>query len=896
MFTQLAWADNLLIKWQDLQSQYNYSHPNLQLKEPQTTNRHFSVFHFTSEQHEQSSATRLKILSQLQNHPQVEWAIQDGKVEPQLIPSDEYYPQQQDWLNLISLPETWDLDTQCENVVIAVIDSGVDITHPDLQTNLWRHPLEIANDGIDNDGNGYVDDVHGWNTINENNNLGDRFGHGTHVAGTIGATTDNQQGVSGVCWSAQILAVKFLDSFGSGQMSNAAQAIDYVLNIQSQFPEYQFIINNSWTAPYNLAVEEAFKRATEAGMLIVNAAGNSGQNIANSPTYPAIWSRDNLSSLTVANHDSQAIPLDLNRKSNYDPQSITLAAPGTHILSTWPMDESVEDFPYEYKDGTSMATPVVSGIAALLWHKHPTLNASEIRAVLEQNSQPLDSLLGKVRAAGYVNSAATLNYFESDISSLGYLSWQAQQLLLKGVNLNLVDRLRLNNSEIEFERVDDSTLHITQPNSLRCGNFTAVQSDQSTANTLYFDWSPNTPTDLNLSHNFNGDYTLSWQSDANVDQIEVYTADAEGNFALAKTLDNQTQTATLTALDSQTRIKVRAVMQCWDQNEEPIVKLSPFSEELSTSQLTIPKWLTTALSTPVINQFYYQPLHATDADTFELSDSDENLPAPRCLPSGLEIQDDVLMGTVHEPQNCHFHLIARNVTSGIASKLKAQFEVIENDSTSTNQNLDVILIDSQNRSILRAQSTEPLTSISLAQLTPTLWQIHFTQEVSIEQNQLNITLLDANFKIESAQFSTTNAQATANSSSDIRVSDQQLTVTYANDQKISSENGMDQYLLSIEVASDNNTNSIANNSDDSRCFIASSVYQSHTAPQVEQLREIRDSVLKHYPAGEQLIAQYYQWSPPLVEWMKQHPTVAKIVRPILQWQLEVLIRIKHFFS
>ena len=219
--------------------------------------------------------------------------------------------------------EVWDVTTGSSDVVVAVIDSGVDINHPDLQNNIWVNTGEIADNLIDDDGNGYVDDVNGWDFLIDDKDPRDSHGHGTHVAGTIAAVSDNNRGVTGVSWSAKIMALRFLDAWGLGSTANAIEAIEYANSMGAD------IINNSWGGGgYNQALKDAIDASSA---LVVCAAGNNGRNNDSIPHYPSSYTSTNIIAVAATNQNDQ-----LAGFSNYGNVSVDVGAPGVNIYSTAP--------------------------------------------------------------------------------------------------------------------------------------------------------------------------------------------------------------------------------------------------------------------------------------------------------------------------------------------------------------------------------------------------------------------------------------------------------------------------------------------------------------------------------------------------------------------------------
>ncbi len=285
----------------------------------------------------------------------------------------------------------WQVSTgSAQGPVIAVIDTGIKYDHPDLANNIWTNPGEIAGDGIDNDGNGVIDDVHGYNAITDSGNPMDDQGHGTHCAGTIAAEGNNGQGVVGVNWRAQMMAVKFLDQNGSGKLSDAVKAVNYATRMGAR------ITSNSWGGG---GANQALKDALEASnALHIFAAGNAGGNNDVRPAYPASFELDNI--VAVAAVDRTGAKANF---SNYGAVSVDLAAPGKDIYSTFINEEG-----YRSLSGTSMATPHVSGVAGLIATVYPEATNEEIKSRLINGSSPLASMQGQTVSGGLLNAANSL--------------------------------------------------------------------------------------------------------------------------------------------------------------------------------------------------------------------------------------------------------------------------------------------------------------------------------------------------------------------------------------------------------------------------------------------------------------------------------------------------------
>jgi len=286
----------------------------------------------------------------------------------------------------IDAPEAWDIGTGSSDIVVAVIDTGVDYTHPDLAANIWHNPGEIPGNGIDDDHNGFVDDVYGYDFVNNDGDPMDDHFHGTHCAGTIGAVGNNGIGVAGVCWNVKIMALKFLNSGGSGYTEDAIRAVEYSVLMGAN------LSSNSWGGGGNdQGLKDAIDAAGAAGMLFVAAAGNgSGNNNDIYPTYPASYDSTSIISVMATTNTDQMASF-----SNYGPTSVDLGASGVSILSCQPGGG------YQLLSGTSMATPHVAGACALLWSLNPGLSNSEVKDILLRTVDP--TLSGLCVSGGRLN-------------------------------------------------------------------------------------------------------------------------------------------------------------------------------------------------------------------------------------------------------------------------------------------------------------------------------------------------------------------------------------------------------------------------------------------------------------------------------------------------------------
>ena len=328
------------------------------------------------------------------------------RVEPNFIvkilrtPNDPYYSSSGSWgqsyqdlygMHKIDAASAWDQTTGSASVIVADIDTGVDRNHPDIAANMWINTEETPSNGIDDDGNGYVDDYYGWDWVNNDGDPMDDHGHGTHVAGTIAAVGNNSAGVVGVSWTSKIMALKFLSSGGSGSLSNGIAALRYAADMGAK------VSSNSWGCACNTAaMDDAVKYEHDRGMVMVAAAGNSNADTIG--FSPASADR----AIAVAATDY------LDRKASFSNwgEKVDVAAPGVNTLSlkaaVSPMCSASRTVGTRYcrVSGTSMATPHVAGLAALLWANNSSLTNEEIRQIIRHGADDLGTA-GKDRNFGY---------------------------------------------------------------------------------------------------------------------------------------------------------------------------------------------------------------------------------------------------------------------------------------------------------------------------------------------------------------------------------------------------------------------------------------------------------------------------------------------------------------
>jgi len=291
----------------------------------------------------------------------------------------------------IDAPEAWGITTGNMEIVVCVIDTGVNYDHEDLSSNMWVNKHEIPDNNVDDDGNGYIDDYLGWDFYNGDNDPMDDHDHGTHCSGTIGGIGNNAVGVAGVNWTVKIMPLKFLSSCGSGATSDAVEAILYSTMMGAM------IASNSWGgADFSQALYDAIEDFGNEGGLFIAAAGNDSADNDETPHYPSSYDLPNI--ISVAATDRNDALADF---SNYGLESVDVAAPGVEIYSTVISG-------YDTFSGTSMATPHVAGVAALVKAKNPSWEYAAIKVAIEQGVETKASLIGKIATAGRINAYQAL--------------------------------------------------------------------------------------------------------------------------------------------------------------------------------------------------------------------------------------------------------------------------------------------------------------------------------------------------------------------------------------------------------------------------------------------------------------------------------------------------------
>ncbi len=347
-------------------------------------------------------------IEQLRDDPEILYAERNYVVHTNATPNDPRFPELYGMDNTgqtggtadadIDAVEAWDNSVGSSDIVVGVVNTGVDYTHEDLAANMWVNPAEIPGNGVDDDGNGVIDDVHGFNAITGSGDPMDDHDHGSHCSGTIGAAGNNGIGVAGVNWEVQIMALKFLNAGGSGTLEDAISAIDYAVAQRNAGINLR-VLSNSWSGGgFSQALLDAITAASDVGILFVAAAGNAANDNDAIPTFPASYEAPNVVAVAATDHNDLLADF-----SSFGATSVNLGAPGVNVLSTTIGNT------YQLFSGTSMATPHVAGVAALVLSANDTLTVEELKDALLTSGDPIPALEGITVSGRRLNAASALD-------------------------------------------------------------------------------------------------------------------------------------------------------------------------------------------------------------------------------------------------------------------------------------------------------------------------------------------------------------------------------------------------------------------------------------------------------------------------------------------------------
>ncbi|WP_198673601.1 S8 family peptidase [Algibacillus agarilyticus] len=593
------------------------------------------------------------------------------------LPNDPDFTEQWHHTRLNS-ESLWLRNLDCSNVTIAVIDTGVQLDHPELISNLWLNPFEIAGDNIDNDLNGYIDDINGINLVENQAIPEDDNGHGTHVSGVIGALGNNGKQTVGVCWQASIMSVKVLNANGAGPISNIIEGIYYAIDNGAK------IINLSLEfGDYSQAIADAIEYAESKQVVVVTAAGNSGRNLQKHPVYPAALSSiySNLVSVAATNESES-----LWDKSNYSANLVDVAAPGEGIFSTW-LDSSTK-----YLSGTSMATPIVSAAIAHYLTLQPSIALSHLKPNLWHATQENDSIryLEKIRSGDGLNLLELINspiqayseFYRFNVQDNAQDNAQnnenESEIQFDGTQLDNISHL--NFYQLTQQGVDKHNLDIiTQTNNMmrvklntqRIGYFVGVDLSGRETKPLFFepDLSPVEIDNIKVEGN---SVLLNWNPNEYADRISIFRRKGFGWSKLADVESDILEYRDDAVLEnSQYQYRIRASYEYWSPAANTLVtKHSSYSSTVILNDLT-QYWLTQSLFSVPYNEPVTIPLRFNHADDINYALNNSSLPVGLTLNNATgEIQ-----GVAAEISRDDVSIIAENKTENWQQLLDINIEV-----------------------------------------------------------------------------------------------------------------------------------------------------------------------------------------------------------------------------
>lgn len=817
-------------------------------------------------------------LAELRRDPRVAHVEPNGIARIAAVPNDPRYSEQ--WhLPAIAAEQAWDRATDCSQAVIALIDTGLDLDHPDLAANLWSNPGETPGDGADNDGNGFVDDVNGYDFVANDSRPDDENGHGSHVAGIAAAVGNNGRGVAGLCWTARLLPLRFLDRHGYGSTSNAIRSVDYVADLARRFPGTRFVLSNSWTiASYSALLEQALGEAAQAGVLITAAAGNEGRDNTSFESYPGNFHDDLDPLLSVANLAPDG---GLEEDSNYGLTRVDLAAPGTGILSTY------DNGGYTSLTGTSMAAPLVSGLAALAWQQDPGLSASAVKASLMAATASNPKMAGRTITGGAIHAGDTLDRIGQPVSALFRLETPAGGgVRVHGFGMAALQSIGLNGETLDCGDVQDAQADCALPPTARNGLLVG-HWDGGDTHGLYLRVGLAAPDEVTAVPDEDGGAILSWNAPANAVQIEIERAPSgSASYARIATVDAApgTYRDTSVAANSSYKYRLRARYPYLHPARGEQTQYSAYSDIVSFAAGAVdgapPQWLTQVLGTARQGEPYRVRLRARDADgaalSYRLVSGD--------LPDGLALAEDGWISGTPAAEGSHEFLVAAATTraaSGSLFTLTVAAAGSQPESTLADGQGEVYGLVATPGAVQGGQLRKP-DPAEREVLGADAAIVEFDIGIPAGEDDAASFLVDLTLGGESAAkisraWLLHGTEGWRAPGAEVSVAQRNLSLPL--DDGGAYDGDPAEGRLSVGVALETTAARAA--AGDSRCFIASAVYADRRHPDVEALRAFRDRVLLKWRLGRQAVAAYYRHSPAWAQWLSERPALRIPLRAML---------------
>jgi len=857
------------------------------------------------------------LLKSIRALPGVIYAEPDYPVRMNQIPDDSFIDEQW-YLSTVNAFSAWDMSTNCSDVIVAIIDTGIDLDHVDLQTNLWVNPDEVAGNGFDDDGNGLVDDVHGYNAFKNNGNPDDDNGHGSHVSGVIAASSNNSEGIAGICWSAQIMAIKFLDRFGGGSVSDAVKGIQYA--IDNKPLNTPMIINNSWViGQFSQTLEDVLKQAEDEGIFVTAAAGNTGIDNDEVMVFPTYFRKlfDNI--VSVANVDQQDdLYIGTKGSSNYGVTSVDIAAPGTDIYSTFKGDS------YKALTGTSMATPIVTGSAALVLQQRPDRSAEHLKASLLANTRTVEGLKGKLVVPGVLDiqqlieniddTPQVLYRYQGDLSE-NILSGEA--IRVHGYGLENTLSMTLDNQSLDFDIIDTLELVVYLPSDAKNG---LIQTGVSNSLFLKVEIAPPLQISLksideplinwNIRENSHSSeigesqefvrVLLSWNNQSNADYVKIERAEGKSSYQLLTTIESplsvfqDEQSDTLTAC-----YRMRSGFDYIDPyTQEVKTRLSEYSTSTSiyaTSEAV--HWSTHSVGSVLEGALFSEQLYARSLG------GGFNISTTQSMPTGFDLSPTgYLTGIPEEPGDYQFDILLttdngcpeqKTITISVTENsdfryLNSQFGGIYNLQTDRGE-----LTRLQSRDLFSWEEVPQINHYEVIDLS-----IELSPDVDGNEGIILLTVNNDSFESEDDysllvmdRFDDWIELTTADG-----VQKTAVGFNWVIEDNELFDHEVDRNKVHLKVAISIKEKALAQNTDDNRCFIASVVYNNETDRQkLKAFRAFRDDMLTRTMSGRIAIDLYYRVSPEIAWWLLHHPNFTKIAKFNLNLVLYVSSVLEYFW-
>ncbi len=843
----------------------------------------------------QSGDSLTKLLKSIRALPGVMYAEPDYPVRMNQIPDDSSLDDQW-YLSTVNAFNAWDLGTDCSDVIIVTVDTGVDLDHPELVNQLWMNPGEIADNDFDDDGNGIIDDVHGYNAFKNNGNPDDDNGHGTHVSGVIAASANNTDGIAGLCWSAQLMAIKFLDRFGGGSVSDAVRGIQYA--IDNKPLNTPMIINNSWViGQYSQALEDVLKQAEEQNIFVTAAAGNTGADNDIAVVFPTYFRKQFDNIISVANVDQQNnLYVGSKGSSNFGVTNVDIAAPGTDIYSTF------KGGAYQSLTGTSMATPVVSGAAALALQQSPDLSSQQLKAAILASASEVEALKGKLIVPGVINIQQLVENiydiphviyrYQSEIAD-SILSGESIEIL--GFGLESTLDVILGDQSVEFEIIDTKKIIVYLPPNAKDA---LLKTNDS--NSLFLKVAIEPPVDIDLQLSQSEQPLLSWNNQSNVEFVEIERADGDSAYQNITSISSPQSIFLDTQADALTACyRLRSGFEYIDPyTREVKTKLSDYSFSTSiyaTSEAV--HWSTQTIGSVVKGALFSEQLYARSlGGDFEINTT-QTLPAGFGLTStgyltGVpeqagELRFDILLTADNgcpEQKNVVLTVTEQSDFRYLTSQLKGLYNL------QTDQGVITRL---QSRDLFSWEEIPQINNYEVIDLS-----IDISPAVGGSGSEVLLTMNNDLF--DSEEDFSLYVMDHFDEWVELKVSDgvQKTAVGFnwvIEDNEL-FDHEVDRDKVHLKIAINIKQQAIVQNTGDNRCFIASVLYtEDIDDKKLKAFRVFRDDVLGRTILGRMATDIYYSVSPEMAWWLLQHPDISKVARLCLNFLYLVLSIVEYFW-